>query len=180
MGSRQDSSTLCCWLEEAHVQNSSGVGHGSVLPRMLSSASLSTPAVSGQEVVVEDIDRAVPAPSSASWLIGVFWSVFLLCSSAQRLWREPFLSASSAHFFLCSRHSLFCSSRYGLCFSWWLCLHPISVLFVHQTGKTISQEGLPNQVVMLEGCWGPARSSLDTAPKVVFFLNPCYTHHSTL
>lgn len=94
MGSRQDSSTLCCWLEEAHVQNSPGVGHGSVLPRVLISSSLSTPAVSGLEVVVEDIGRAVPAPSSASWLTGVFWSVFLLRSSAQRLWRETFLSAS--------------------------------------------------------------------------------------
>lgn len=177
MGSRQDSSTLCCWLEEAHVQNAPGVGHGSVLPRVLISSSLSTPAVSGLEVIEEDIGRAVPAPSSAIWLTGVFWSVFLLRSSAQRLWRETFLSA---HFFLCSRHSLFCSSQYGLCFSWWLCLHPISVLFVHQTGKTVSQEGLPKQAVMLEECWGPA-NSLDIVPKVVFFfLNPCYTHHSTL
>lgn len=65
-----------------------------LLPRVLSSASLSTLALSGLEVVVEDIGWAVPAPSSASWLIGVFWSVFLLRSSAQRLWRETFLSAS--------------------------------------------------------------------------------------
>lgn len=39
---------------------------------------------------------------------------------------------------------------------------------MHQTGKTVSQEGLPKQAVMLEECWGPA-SSLDIVPKVVFF-----------
>lgn len=78
-----------------------------------SSASLSAAAaVSGLEVVVEGVGQAVPAPSSASRLTGVFWSVFLPCSSAQRLWKETSPSASlPTSFFVLAM--VFCSS--------WLC-----------------------------------------------------------
>lgn len=160
MGPRRNSSTLCCWLEEAMSR---------ILRLFCFTVRSSTAAVSGLEVVVEGVGQAVPAPSSASRLMGVFWSVFLPCSSAQRLWKETSPSASlPTSFFVLAM--VFCSS--WLCFSWWLCLHPISVLFVHQTEETLTQEGVPKQTVTLRGA--PAGSSLETAPKVD------YTHHSVL
>lgn len=68
------------------------------LLRVLSSAPLCPAAGSGLEVTVEGVGQAVPAPSSASRLIGVFWSV--LCSSAQRLWKEPSASLPTSSFVL--------------------------------------------------------------------------------
>lgn len=148
---------------------------------MLSSASPPTMAVSGLEVMVEDMGWAFPAPSSADSLTGVFWSCsssLLVCSEA--LERDSSLCLS-AHFFLCSRHGLF-----SFLLVWFVFLlvavstYPISVLFVPQTEETVSQEVLPKQTGMLEGCRGPARTSLETVPKAGFFFFPCYTHRSTL
>lgn len=149
MGSRRNSSTLCCWLEEAR---STILRYRSALLRVLSSASLSAAAaVSGLEVMVEGVGQAVPAPSSASRLMGVFWFVFLLCLSAQRLWKETFPSASLPTSFFVLTTVCFVPPDMVCVFSWWLCLHPISLLFVHQTEETVTQERVPKQTVTLEG-----------------------------
>lgn len=62
---------------------------------------------------------------------------------------------------------------------WWLCLHPVSVLFVSLTAETISEEGHLTKGAelcreKLEGCWGPVGTALLRQLLESFF--PFITH----